>query len=193
MERPSGPPLGAATQSTGRPMVENGIPRLAPLNTARKMPNPTIQHAASNSSLSVNIPISAGQVVALAREAMKVALEENQTKAAEASGVSNELKPGVTIDLSHKQIQKFPEEVVDIIKNELERYVLSILFYLELSTKHTANPSISQISTVTQPNLHIPVQVCRMYFPAISQCSKQRYSRVSTICKRPDMDGYADC
>jgi hypothetical protein len=64
-------------------------------------------------------------VVALAREAMKNALDENQTKAAEASGVSNELKPGVTIDLSHKQIQKFPEEVVDIIKNELERYFLS--------------------------------------------------------------------
>jgi len=56
---------------------------------------------------------------------MKNALEENETKAAEASGVSNELKPGVTIDLSHKQIQRFPEEVVDIIKNELERYFLS--------------------------------------------------------------------
>jgi hypothetical protein len=65
-------------------------------------------------------------VVALAQEAMKNALEENQTKAAEASGVSNELKPGVTIDLSHKQIQKFPEEVVDIIKNELERYACPV-------------------------------------------------------------------
>lgn len=59
--------------------------------------------------------------MSLARDAMKVALDENQNKAAEASGVSNELKPGVTIDLSHKNIQKFPEEVVDIIKNELER------------------------------------------------------------------------
>jgi methylthioribose-1-phosphate isomerase len=56
---------------------------------------------------------------------MKNAIQENQTKAAEAVGVSNELKPGVTIDLSHKQIQQFPEEVVDIIKNELERYSLS--------------------------------------------------------------------
>jgi Leucine-rich repeat (LRR) protein len=58
---------------------------------------------------------------------MKNALEENQKKAAEASGVSTELKPGVTIDLSHKQIQKFPEEVVDIIKNELERYLSMVL------------------------------------------------------------------
>jgi sRNA-binding carbon storage regulator CsrA len=127
MERPSGPPLGAATQSTGRPMVDNlvnGFPRPTPLNTARRLPN-TVRHATSNSSLSAQIPISAGQVVALAREAMKNAIQENQTKAAEAVGVSNELKPGVTIDLSHKQIQIFPEEVVDIIKNELERYSLS--------------------------------------------------------------------
>ena len=127
MERPSGPPLGAATQSTGRPMVDNlvnGLPRPTPMNTARRLPN-TVRHAASNSSLSAQIPISAGQVVALAREAMKNAIQENQTKAAEAVGVSNELKPGVTIDLSHKQIQQFPEEVVDIIKNELERYSLS--------------------------------------------------------------------
>jgi hypothetical protein len=124
MERSFGPPMGAATQSTGRPMAENGVPRVAPLNTMRKIPNPSsssIKHAASNSSLSSQVPISAGQVIALAREAMKMALEENQTKAAETSGVSNDLKPGVTIDLSHKQIQRFPEEVVDIIKNELER------------------------------------------------------------------------
>ena len=52
---------------------------------------------------------------------MKDALQHNESQAAEASGVSNELKPGVTIDLSRKNIQELPEEVVDIIKNELER------------------------------------------------------------------------
>lgn len=124
MERPSGPPLGAATQSTGRPLAENGISRPPPLNTARRIPVDTIRHAASNSSMSVQNPVAGSQVVQLAQDAMKAALEENQTKAAEASAVSNELKPGVTIDLSHKQIKVFPEEVVDIIKNELERFVL---------------------------------------------------------------------
>ena len=126
MDRPSGPPLGAATQSTGRPQMENGIQRPPPLNTARRIPNTTIRHEPSNSALSAQTGISASEVVALAREAMRNALEENQTKAAETSGVSNELKPGVTIDLSHKNIQKFPEEVVDIIKNELERYGSSL-------------------------------------------------------------------
>ncbi|RDL38033.1 L protein [Venustampulla echinocandica] len=125
MDRPSGLPLAAVTQSTGRMLVDNGIPYPPPLNTVRRIPNPTVRHESSTSSLSAPTPIFASQVVALAREAMKLALEENQTKAAEASGVSNELKPGVTIDLSHKQIQRFPEEVVDIIKTELERLALS--------------------------------------------------------------------
>lgn len=123
MERPSGPPLGAATQSTGRPMAENGVPRPSLQSTIRRVPNPTVRKATSNSALSSQIPRSEGQVIALAREAMKTAIEENRNKATETIGVSNELKPGVTIDLSHKQIQRFPEEVVDIIKNELERYL----------------------------------------------------------------------
>jgi hypothetical protein len=104
-------------------MLDNGaLNRQALSNTARRAPNPTVHLVPSNTSLSSQAPIMASQVIDLAKEAMKNALEENQTKAAEASGVSNELKPGVTIDLSHKNIQNFPDEVVDIIKNELERY-----------------------------------------------------------------------
>ena len=55
---------------------------------------------------------------------MKKALDENETQAAEASGVSSELKPGVTVNLSHKNIQKLPDEVIDIIKDQLERWVI---------------------------------------------------------------------
>ncbi|OTA55285.1 putative cell morphogenesis protein Sog2 [Hypoxylon sp. EC38] len=79
----------------------------------------------SGSMLSASAPLSPGQVIALAREAMNSALRENETQAAEASGVSTELKPGITIDLSRKNIQALPDEVVDIIKNELERLALS--------------------------------------------------------------------
>ena len=122
MDRPVGPPSTAA-QSNGRPMVENAVlNRLALSNTTRRAPNSTIHMVPSGPPLSIPNPILASQVIDLAKEAMKNALMENETKAAEASGVSNELKPGVTIDLSHKNIQNFPDEVVDIIKNELERY-----------------------------------------------------------------------
>lgn len=53
---------------------------------------------------------------------MRVALLESENQSADSSGVSNDLRPGLTIDLSRKNIQTLPEEVVDIIKNELERY-----------------------------------------------------------------------
>ena len=75
----------------------------------------------SDGSMFVSNPTSTAQVVALAREAMQNALEENQTKSGATAGITNELKPGITIDMSHKNIQRFPEEVVDIIKSELER------------------------------------------------------------------------
>lgn len=75
----------------------------------------------SNSGLTASAPIAASQVIVLVREAMKKAVEENESQAAEASGVSNELKPGVTVNMSHKNIQRLPEEVVDIIKGQLER------------------------------------------------------------------------
>jgi hypothetical protein len=70
-------------------------------------------------------PLSTAEVVALAREAMRDALEENKTKAGAVTGMSSELKPGITIDMSHKNIKKFPE-VVDIIKTELERYLAAL-------------------------------------------------------------------
>lgn len=140
VERPSGPPLGAAIMSSGRTKFENGMPgpgpgpapRLHNLSASRR--GPTIRHAQSHSSLSSQVPLSQGQVIALAREYMNKALEENIVKAAESSTVSNELKPRVTIDLSHKLIQRFPEEVIDIIKVELERYLYSLLSYRGLGT-----------------------------------------------------------
>ncbi|KAH8678152.1 RAM signaling pathway protein [Xylariales sp. PMI_506] len=91
-------------------------------------PIPEKFHASMNSwgsTLSANGALSAGQVINLAREAMKTALRDNESQAAEASGVSTELKPGVTVDLSRKNIQELPDEVVDIIKHELERLALS--------------------------------------------------------------------
>lgn len=118
MDRPSA--TGLVSQSLTRPKIENGTPRTAPLITTRRTPK-MLRSTVSNSSLSSQPSMSPHQFIALAREAMKNALEENKSKAAEAKSVSNELKPGVTIDFSNKQIQRFPDEVIDIIKNELER------------------------------------------------------------------------
>ncbi|KAI0124851.1 RAM signaling pathway protein [Xylariales sp. AK1849] len=118
---PSNPAQGRRPQ----PSISNMAPPPPP-------PIPEKFQASMNSSISSiglklanSGPISAGQVIGLAREAMKSALRDNESQAAEASGVSTELKPGVTIDLSRRNIQELPDEVVDIIKHELERLALS--------------------------------------------------------------------
>ncbi|KAI4592367.1 RAM signaling network component [Pestalotiopsis sp. 9143b] len=102
--------------------------RRLPTSIANMPPPPPIPEKysqSSSSSLSASGPMSASQVIALAREAMRSAIRDNESQAAEASGVSTELKPGVTVDLSRRNIQQLPDEVVDIIKNELERLALS--------------------------------------------------------------------
>ncbi|KAF7545740.1 hypothetical protein G7046_g9490 [Stylonectria norvegica] len=96
--------------------TSNGPPPPPPIPNLRSIP--------SSSSLSTASAMSAAQVINLAREAMRNALE-NENQAAEAGAVRSGLKPGVTIDLSRKGIQKLPEEVVDIVKNELERLAMS--------------------------------------------------------------------
>lgn len=75
----------------------------------------------SAGSLTASAPIAASQVIALAREAMKDALRHTDQQAGISSDINNELKPGLTIDLSRKNIQRLPDEVVDIIMNKLER------------------------------------------------------------------------
>ncbi|KFA74642.1 hypothetical protein S40288_03203 [Stachybotrys chartarum IBT 40288] len=87
-------------------------------------PVPTLRGAASSSTLSASKAMPASQVISLAREAMRQALE-SENQAADSSTIGTGLKTGVTIDLSRKNIQKLPEEVVDIVKNELERLALS--------------------------------------------------------------------
>ncbi|KAG8423257.1 RAM signaling network component [Metarhizium acridum] len=88
-------------------------------------PIPSLRNTSSNATLSASSPItSPAQVIGLAREAMQTALE-SEGQAAEAGAVGTALRAGVTVDLSRKGIQKLPEEVIDIVKDQLERLALS--------------------------------------------------------------------
>jgi hypothetical protein len=125
-----------AVAARGLPLPANpaqGVRRLqTSLSSIPPPPPPPIPEKFQSAAMKSNAgqpseegsPLSAKQVIALARDAMKNALKDNESQAAEASAVSTELKPGVTIDLSQRNIEELPEEVVDIIKTELERYVV---------------------------------------------------------------------
>ncbi|SPO03969.1 related to adenylate cyclases [Cephalotrichum gorgonifer] len=151
MDRPSGP-LGAATQSTGRGIPETPpqtvVPMRRPVGTPPNAlplatlagpvppvpPIPDLRAVPSSSALAAAAPIvptapaPPARVVSLFTDALRNALQENEAQAQHAEGgpASNtELKPGVTIDLSREGIRELPEEVVDVIKHELERLALS--------------------------------------------------------------------
>ncbi|KAK0635085.1 RAM signaling pathway protein-domain-containing protein [Bombardia bombarda] len=116
MEQPRGLPENPAhSRRNGSIGVPMGTP---------PPPAPAIRDKMSNSSLSTFAPPTSFQVINLAREAVRTA-REREAQAAEANGMSSTVKTGLTIDLSRKKIRDLPDEIVDILKDELERLALS--------------------------------------------------------------------
>lgn len=81
--------------------------------------------------MSVDLTVGAGgtgqqpsddEVIAFARDAIEASREESRRG---RDGVlSTDLQqPGVTVDLGHRNIVRLPDEVIDIIKQEIERCV----------------------------------------------------------------------
>lgn len=61
------------------------------------------------------------EIIALAKDAIEASREETR-RSADNDGAAKDLQqPGATIDLGHKNILNFPDEVVEIIKDEIER------------------------------------------------------------------------
>jgi hypothetical protein len=68
-------------------------------------------------------PISDDEVVALAKAAFEHSRSDISQRAA-AESAPRELQqqqPGITIDLGHKNISRLPDEVIDVIRAEIER------------------------------------------------------------------------
>ncbi|KAM0330721.1 hypothetical protein ACHAQA_003673 [Verticillium albo-atrum] len=170
MERSSGPrglPDNPA-QGVRRMPMGNSLPPPMP-------PMPNIRNtSSSNATLSASAPMSSAQVISLAREAMQKALRENESQAAEASAVSNDLKPGVTIDLSRKGIQKLPEEVVDIIKNELERLALSHNQVASFPSRFAECTSLRYLNVRNNQIREFPLPLCDLRSLEILDLSKNK-------------------
>ncbi|KAF2848931.1 cell morphogenesis protein-like protein Sog2 [Plenodomus tracheiphilus IPT5] len=71
-------------------------------------------------------PISDDEVVALTKAAFEHSRQDIGHRAA-ADTTPRELQqqPGITIDLGHKNIARLPDEVIDVIRTEIERLALS--------------------------------------------------------------------
>jgi hypothetical protein len=73
----------------------------------------------------VATPISDEEVLALAKAAISQSREElNQRAVTDTPPASRDLQqqqPGITIDLGHNSIARLPDEVIDVIRSEIER------------------------------------------------------------------------
>jgi len=114
-DRKAPPPLPLQ----GQPLAKTGMP------SRRQVAPPQIPRAEAPRTAvpPAGTPLSPGQVVALVRDARKKAIadDENRPAAPDADG----LKVGITLDLIGKNIPALPDEVVDILRNGVERLALS--------------------------------------------------------------------
>lgn len=129
MERPRGLPENPAQGRRGVAGIVAAMP-LPPMpsfrdNVVVASPNAHLREREaslhSNLTIPATGPQTSAQVIAHTRDAMRLALRERETQGADATGLINDHTPGITIDLSRKNILKLPDEVVDIIKHDLER------------------------------------------------------------------------
>ncbi|EMD60124.1 hypothetical protein GGP41_009521 [Bipolaris sorokiniana] len=70
-------------------------------------------------------PISDDEVVALTKAAFEHSRQDITQRAAAEAPRELQQQPGITIDLGHKNIARLPDEVIDVIRTEIERLALS--------------------------------------------------------------------
>jgi hypothetical protein len=66
-------------------------------------------------------PVSDEEVVALAQQILRQSRDDIDQRAEQAPRELQQQQPGITIDLGHKNITRLPDEVIDVIRAEIER------------------------------------------------------------------------
>lgn len=81
----------------------------------------------TSSTLQTTMQPTKDELIGIARKAIDNAHNEIRSTADSGLGVDTQQQPqpGVTVDLCHKKIIILPEEVIDIIKDEIERLAIS--------------------------------------------------------------------
>ena len=119
--------------------------------------------------------ISQEETTEIARHAVENGIQETKRSLAGNEAVSDVVKPKLTIDLGHSNIVSIPESVVDIIKDEVERWVsFSSCKYNELQSSKTMRGDLGltsrRLSLSNNHIFHIPFR--------FSECSHLRYLNI---------------
>ena len=67
-------------------------------------------------------PLSQEETIELVRRTVEIGFQETQRSLAGNEVVSDVVKPKLTIDLGYSNLGRIPDAVVDIIKDEVERF-----------------------------------------------------------------------
>jgi len=67
-------------------------------------------------------PISDDEVIRLTKAAFQTSRSDIRAAAESAPRELQQQQPGITIDLGHKNISRLPDEVIDVIRAEIERF-----------------------------------------------------------------------
>lgn len=62
------------------------------------------------------------EIIALTQRAVDTGIQETKRSLAGSEGVEGVVRPKLTIDLGHSNIGLVPDDVVDVIKDEVARY-----------------------------------------------------------------------
>lgn len=114
--------------------MENGTPESGFLASSRDdSPYPDEGTALGDASESTSKQptgsktLSPEETIDLARRAVESGIQDTKRSLAGSEAVTDVVKPKLTIDLGHSHIARIPEPVVDLIKDEVERYVGALL------------------------------------------------------------------
>jgi Leucine-rich repeat (LRR) protein len=111
-------------------------PRASSENNRENVPTPDIQSLMQDSpprkrtdkigsTVSTSTPMLSTEETAELFRAKLAEAQQHNEQALDKEGVNDVLKPKITLDLGHSSIQRLPEAVIDLIKDEVDRLSLS--------------------------------------------------------------------
>lgn len=120
-------------------------------------------------------------VVSLAKEAIEVSREDLKRRSiVDTPGIGKDLQqqPGITIDLGHKNIVHLPEEVIDVIRVEIERLALSHNNLTTLPTRLPECHRLRYLNVRYNSMREIPAPILQMTSLEILDVSKNKIREI---------------
>ena len=116
------PGVPSYSTTSKRPAIPpEPIGKIIPVSAYPTSHSRTIRYAPNQQSISSQPPIPAGAVISLVEDALEAARADTQRNVTGLGQTTGDIRAGFTIELSRKNIQFIPEEVVDLIKDDIER------------------------------------------------------------------------